>query len=246
MATEQIDAIPSLWPEGALRAFVSHTHHSKELAGKLQSKLQEYGISCFVAHENIEPLKDWDDELMRALKSMHVLIALVTSHFQESPWTDQEVGIAIGREVPVVPVHLGVDPYGFVGRIQALKQNPQGEHIGALASNMFRLFLKHENITLSSCAKDAYVRAVSEASSYARANNLADFLKSLDTLTPAQAKGLVDAFNDNGQVYGSYGFKGRLIPELERLTKCHYEMVKDNGRKKKLQSVDLDIAYHFD
>lgn len=246
MAAAQPNTTHAPWPEGTLRAFISHTHHNKTLAGKLQQELQGYGVACFVAHENIEPLQDWDVELRRALDSMHVLIALITRHFHASNWTDQEIGIAIGKDVPVIPVHLGVDPYGFIGRIQALKQDPTGVNVGALASEIFRLALRHENTTTRSSAKSAYVLAVTQAWSFDRANHLASFLKDLDNLTPAQAKGLVDAFNENGQVYRSFQFNEHLIPELQRLTEFHYEMVESEGALPELKSLDLDVAFHFD
>src|SRR5205823_2110310 len=40
--------------------------------------------------------------------------------FCASKWCDQEVGFAIGAQKLVVPVRLGADPHGFIGKYQAI------------------------------------------------------------------------------------------------------------------------------
>jgi hypothetical protein len=49
-----------------------------------------------------------------------VLVAYVTPDFPASRWTEQEVGWALGRGAPVVPVNVGLQPYGFFGALQSL------------------------------------------------------------------------------------------------------------------------------
>ena len=93
------DDVARLWRDGHLRLFISHKAGHKKEVGKLKGYLAEYGISCFVAHVDIEPTKEWQDEIEKALFSMHALLALLTSDFPDSKWTDQEVGIAVGRHV---------------------------------------------------------------------------------------------------------------------------------------------------
>jgi hypothetical protein len=51
--------------------------------------LRSFGVSAFVAHENIEPTK-WQDEIEKALLSMNALAAILMPGFHESKWTDQE------------------------------------------------------------------------------------------------------------------------------------------------------------
>ena len=82
--------------------------------------MQLFGISCFVAHSDIEPTRTWQKEIEKALFSMDVLIALMTEDFSDSNWTDQEIGVAIGRNVLILPIRMGADPYGFIGKYQAI------------------------------------------------------------------------------------------------------------------------------
>jgi hypothetical protein len=45
--------------------------------------------------------------------------------FQQTNWTDQEIGYAMKRAILVVPVKVSIVPYGFMGRYQALVQGPR-------------------------------------------------------------------------------------------------------------------------
>ncbi|HMJ34823.1 MAG TPA: toll/interleukin-1 receptor domain-containing protein [Baekduia sp.] len=108
------------WSEGTLRVFVSHTTANKEVAGKLRDWMARVGIECFVAHTDIEPTREWQDVIESALRTCHVVVALLTDDFSKSRWCDQEVGFAVGRGILIVPVRLGVDPYGFIGKVQGL------------------------------------------------------------------------------------------------------------------------------
>lgn len=134
------------WQDGTLRVFVSHTTAHKVLATHLHAWMARVGIECFVAHDAIEPTREWQDVIESALRTCHVLVAMLTDDFSASRWCDQEVGVAVGRGVLIVPVRMGVDPYGFIGKVQGVTAgqdvmgNWQGETIAAqifeaLASN---------------------------------------------------------------------------------------------------------------
>jgi hypothetical protein len=93
---------------------------------ELARELDRFAFSCFVAHDAIEPSRQWQEVIELALGTCDVLVAYVTSDFSESRWTDQEVGWALGREIIVIPAKAGQDPYGFFGAYQAVPV-PQGQ-----------------------------------------------------------------------------------------------------------------------
>lgn len=101
------------WEAGSFRLFLSHLSSFKGKTAALQQSLRPYGISSFVAHLDIEPTRKWQEEIERALFSMDALVAILMPGFKESNWTDQEVGVAIGRGIPVIPIMKGLNPYGF-------------------------------------------------------------------------------------------------------------------------------------
>lgn len=121
--SRKTDVDPStIWRPGYLRLFVSHRDKYKREASALGEELEKFGVSSFVAHESIEPLSEWHSEIEKGLFTMDALLVFLTDDFHDSYWTDQEVGVAIGRGIPVIPLRLGrQNPYGLISKIQALK-----------------------------------------------------------------------------------------------------------------------------
>lgn len=134
-----LDDSPIFWKEGYFRLFLSHLSKFKVKAAYLQTELLKYGISSFVAHNDIEPTKLWQIEIEKALFTMDALIAILMPGFKESNWTDQEVGVAIGREVLVIPIRKELDPYGFIGKFQGLQSN--NKSIADVANDTFNILV---------------------------------------------------------------------------------------------------------
>lgn len=128
-------AASSYWSPNQFRLFLSHLAIFKKQTFLLKKALSEYGISGFVAHESIEPTQEWQEEIEKALFSMDALAAILMPGVKESNWIDQELGVALGRDVLVVPVIKGLDPYGFLGKIQGLQTN--GKTIAEVADLVY-------------------------------------------------------------------------------------------------------------
>lgn len=109
------------WRNGYFRMFISHITSRKKQASNLKNALEEFGITSFVAHEDINPTKEWQKEIQKALNSMDCMSAMLYDGFHQSNWCDQEVGIALGRNVTVLPLLPDGDPYGFLGEFQGVK-----------------------------------------------------------------------------------------------------------------------------
>lgn len=124
------------------RVFLSHLAANKVVAAKLQEACLEFGISCFVAHNDIEPTQEWQTQIETALATSDALVALLHPEFHASNWTDQEIGYAMGRGLPVYSVRFGQDPYGFIGRFQAF--TAKGKNPLALAQELFESFRKNK------------------------------------------------------------------------------------------------------
>ena len=113
-------ATEGIWTPDRIRVFMSHTSEHKADVGRLANELNRFAFSCFVAHDAIEPSRQWQEVIELALRTCDVLVAYVTPDFNASRWTDQEVGWALGRGVIVIPLKAGTDPYGFFGAYQAV------------------------------------------------------------------------------------------------------------------------------
>ena len=113
-----------LWhPADAPRVFISHLASRRQEVHDLAESLKHFGFTCFVAHDAIEPSREWRREIERALNSCDLLLAYVTPGFSENRWTDQETGWALGRGLAAIPISVeGETPYGFIGSYQAVKR----------------------------------------------------------------------------------------------------------------------------
>lgn len=125
----------SYWKVGYYKVFISHVSKYKESASNLKLMLEPYGISAFVAHEDIKPSKEWEVEIEKALFSMNALCAILTPDYNESSWCDQECGYALGRNVLTIPIEKGQLPYGMFGKIQAIKS--EGKNAQQIAESVF-------------------------------------------------------------------------------------------------------------
>jgi len=202
---------PGFWKEGKLRLFISHLAKHKSFAGKLKRLLSTYGISCFVAHDDIAPTREWEDEIITALDTCDALIALMHENFHASFWADQEIGFAMGRGVPVCSVNLGQTPYGFIGRYQAFKSDDS--EVKKLASQLFSAYCK--DIRTERKMAESVVQLFETSNSFANAMVNRDLLESLPGWDTSFNGRLRQAAKNNSQVREAFG-----VPEsIERLIK---------------------------
>lgn len=131
------------WRNGYFRMFISHITSKKKQASRLKAVLEDYGITSFVAHEDINPTKEWQKEIQRALNSMDCMSAMLYDGFHQSNWCDQEVCIALGRNITVLPLLPDSDPYGFLGEYQGIKI--KGMYPEALAKEIFKILCDNTN-----------------------------------------------------------------------------------------------------
>jgi hypothetical protein len=108
----------------------------------LQTALLDFGITAFVAHNDIQPTKEWQEEIKKGLFSMKALAAILTPGFRESNWTDQETGLAIGRDVLVMAIMRGIDPYGFIAKYQGLQG--AGKTVRQVADGVFQILANNK------------------------------------------------------------------------------------------------------
>lgn len=131
----------NFWKPGHFKLFISHLSTFKEKTSLLKNDLEKYGISAFVAHEDIEPTKQWQNEIEKGLFTMDALCAILMPGFKESNWTDQEIGVAIGRKLLVIPIRKGLDPYGFIGKYQGYQSHNKKIH--EVGESIFQIISKN-------------------------------------------------------------------------------------------------------
>lgn len=209
----------SLWKPSTIRLFISHRDADKKVAHDLASALEKFAVSSFVAHDAIEPDEDWQREIERGLQSMDAMLALITDTFFSSPWTNQEIGFALGRNVPVISLKVGtVDPAGFIRNRQAIKGT--GLSVAANARAIIEVIAKR--IPESPHMRRAVIDHFVKSPSFIDAAERFEFLSQLKTLTDQEVETVVQGHNDNNQIHHCFLLtrNGRLLDFInERSTR---------------------------
>ena len=108
--------------KGRKLVFLSHRAEYSQQISDVRGHLENEGLRCFLAHEDVTPSTIWQNEILNALDTMNIFVGFVTDDFHGGGWPDQEVGYAYQRGVPRVFVKLAdADPMGMVNREQALR-----------------------------------------------------------------------------------------------------------------------------
>lgn len=104
-----------------------------------------------------------------------------------SSWTDQETGIAVATDKLIVPLKVDIDPFGFIGSIQALKVNTD-DPTGA-CPRIARTIAKHP-----ACRErflEGLVRMFGQSDTFEEAGTYADRLLQFGGYSPQQFRRIV-------------------------------------------------------
>lgn len=106
-----VSGLPRNWRNtGDVRLFISHIAKHKDKATRLKEALAPHSICGFVAHGDIHPTLEWQ----------------------------QEIGFALGRGTKVISLKMGEDPTGFISKHQALpRRSRRAEEIAAEIKTLF-------------------------------------------------------------------------------------------------------------
>ncbi|MCK9380395.1 MAG: TIR domain-containing protein [Sulfuritalea sp.] len=175
------------WKDGYLRAFISHLSSNRERMSALKASLSNWGVSAFIAHEDIKATREWREEVEAGLETMDVLVAVVEPGFKDSDWCAQEVGYALGRKVDIVPLRAGLDPFGFFGKYQGIQA--KGKVPDRVANEVVLALLNkpHHRTQLLQCIAKAFATLHST-----RKVELFGILDSWSVATDQQIKSLLE------------------------------------------------------
>jgi len=226
----------SFWETNHFRLFISHISAFKKTIGSLQTSLKRYSISAFVAHVDIEPTREWQDEIEAALYSADALAAVLMPGFKESNWTDQEVGIAIGRGLLVVPIIRGLNPYGFIAKYQGLQAS--NKTVAQVADDLFGTLVNspRTRAKLLSALVTTTVSAPSEAIALQRL----EVLSSVFDLPRNFVEQFRDGIAQSSLIEESSSLRGRVN---EFLRSHELSVLPEPGSEQTIDLADDDVPF---
>lgn len=203
-----------------LQLFASHLHEQAGLVRDVAEQLDRSGVGLFVAHVDIEPGDDWHRTIELNLSTCDGGVAFLRPGFIESRWCDQEVGWLLGRPVPVLGIRFSQDPYGPLGRVQAIAGD--GRSVAALASAILAWVAAQPQLSRQLVAST--VEAMGASGSFSHSDELWARIRSSDDLTRNEVGKIATALRDNNQLRGESRLPGEpriwlpeaLLPFLVR------------------------------
>ena len=146
--------------------------------------------------------------LLQALGKADALLSFHTKGFDASEWCGQEIGFALGRGIPVVPIMVDVPPGGFVGALQAGKW--KADDAKAVAGTIFNTLAQYQEAAKQ--LGDALSRELKFAGSWDRAFFLVQCLNACGPLSDDAMRSVRLAQAVNDQAVGSIEGSGLLAP----------------------------------
>jgi hypothetical protein len=206
-----VDPGEKIWKGESFRLFLSHISAHKQFVSRVKLALIPYGVSAFVAHEDIEPTEEWVKVIEASLASCHALAAFLTKDFRNSKWCDQEVGYCFRRKIQILPIRLGEDPHGFLAQFQGL---PGSKNPKTVAEQIFAVLAKKPE-TASAMAW-ALTAKFAESNTYNEARDNFDLLEQVETKWPKELLNRIKrAAKENSQISDHFTVPARLKQFLE-------------------------------
>jgi hypothetical protein len=202
-----------MWEENYFKLFISHVSHQKEVAHGIKEALKNHHVSCFVAHDDIEPTRQWQDDIEEALRSMDALAAVLTPGFHESKWTDQEVGYAMGSGRLILPIRHGADPHGFIGKYQGYTIKA-GTPYYTIAAEIVAILARH-SVTSHRLAC-ALVHKFEQSWSWDSAKSTMSMLEECPVIPDDLLTRIEAAKDSNREVGSAWGVPERIIALVQK------------------------------
>lgn len=201
-------------PIEAIHVFLSHKHDDVVLADAIKQCLEKFGIAAFVAHRDIDPSAIWRKIILEHLQSKcNVFAPILTNQFHNSLWTDQETGIAVQAGLPIFPIKVDKDPYGFIDDRQAVPLK-SGESLKMCLGLLVGLGTQHPSF--GRAGRLCFAKGLESARSYDEAGLIAESLSRLEPFSVEEATAILHAVTRNRQAHQSTSAAKHLIPFCER------------------------------
>jgi hypothetical protein len=169
-------------------------------------------------------MSTWQREIEKGLETMEVMLAFLTDDFHESAWTNQEIGYALGKGIPIISVKFErKDPVGFIGVKQALRGDLS--HIERSAQAIYRLLV--EKLGQTGRLRQSLISAFCAAANFNETRDRFDRLsETISALSEDELDQIQQAFAANDQLHGAFylGYYDRLTNLLKRCTGKDFEI----------------------
>jgi hypothetical protein len=86
--------------------FISHSSRDRTVAESLCQSLEQRGISCWISSRDIGPGENFQEAIVRALRTVRVMLLVFTANANQSSEIKKELALASQNKLAVVPVRV--------------------------------------------------------------------------------------------------------------------------------------------
>lgn len=105
-----MDRTTTLGKGAMVDVFISYARADHQWAAGLAKCLQQAGLTVFLDTASLTPGEKWTNQLQQELKNSATVLLLASPTAVVSPTVNQELGIAIGKGTPIIPIVHGLTP----------------------------------------------------------------------------------------------------------------------------------------
>jgi hypothetical protein len=120
------------------RIFISYSHEDRDIAERVAAQLAGLGFRP-MWDKDLLPGVSFTDQIKRGIAYAHVFLPVLTEASSKRPWVHQEIGYAMGLDIPVLPLAVGKLPGEMIQQLQAVNVSP---HLDDLANRLTAKVLK--------------------------------------------------------------------------------------------------------
>ena len=118
--------------ENIVKIFISHSSKNKHDAKNIKNILRDFFpcIEVFVAHDDLQPTQNFNEDIIDKLKKCGLFILLVSKNIVDSNYVQQEIGMGRILNKRILPICLDdTIPEGFIRQIQGIKKPKLGDYL---------------------------------------------------------------------------------------------------------------------
>lgn len=144
-----------------IRVFVSYASDNEEEVNRIEEALKCNGITV-LRDKRIPGGAAFPSEIKSFIDHAQVFMPIISKKSIKKGWVQQEVGFAVGREIPMLPVRIGEEPNGFIRDFQAVDYEEGIDLAKVLRKEVFVDLLDRQRDTSAptyECGRDNRERA---------------------------------------------------------------------------------------
>jgi TIR domain len=86
--------------------FISYSQPDQEIALEMVARIEERGISCWIAPRDIAPSSDWAAEIIDAISNARIMVLVFSANSNGSPQVRREVERAVHKGITILPFRI--------------------------------------------------------------------------------------------------------------------------------------------